>query len=514
MNPVLPQLNLREMNGHQSQRGISPLELLHPKGFATCALVVGTNCPAVLLPHNVVDDIAGADLIVVAPTSSECRTTGWLEDAAYSTAQRLAPDGIAYVLVPVIWRRRFKRLLEKQGLSIGLHNAHIPNWIQSTYLVPTSQQAMSFAATQLVRMKLWKQWAALTILSLPGGKALIDTVAPYVGFVVQHPVDANNCTWLFEQNGEVGQQNNIIIRPSWRGQTGAIVLYQFTGASQPSAIAKVTPETATAQNSITEAAKLVRVGRIAAQAGVQVPQPLAVSCVGRASVVFQSVVSGQSVATLLATQPDLLPELTKRLADWLEHWNRLTAKIQPVSPEQLERALIMPATLVAPFLANGEAYVAWLNDRCKAIANFHMPFVATHNDLTVANVLLDAQGNIGIIDWETAQTQGFPLVDFFYMMTDAVAAAQQSSWPMAFQLCLTPGTTYNDHMTRLQLDLRHAMSMQSEIIDLCLHACWLHHAVNEYHASGVATTRPALEIVSWLATHRFRIQEMLCNGTI
>src|SRR5438094_1905296 len=79
-------------------RRTSLLELLHPNGISKRSLVIGSNAPALLLPAPRVAAGEYADLVILAPSVTECHTPGWLETAAQSLARKLERDGVAYVL--------------------------------------------------------------------------------------------------------------------------------------------------------------------------------------------------------------------------------------------------------------------------------------------------------------------------------------------------------------------------------------------------------------------------------
>jgi len=129
-----------------------------------------------------------------------------------------------------------------------------------------------------------------------------------------------------------------------------------------------------------------------------------------------------------------------------------------------------------------------------------MPFVAAHNDLTMANIVQSDDGIFGILDWEAARRINFPLTDLFYMYVDAVAAAQvYTSRLRAFEACFISDGTHSAHFKEQQQRILRAIELPGALYDLCLHACWLHHAVNEQRASTAISPRPFLEIVQWLA---------------
>src|SRR5688572_842560 len=106
----------------------SVLELALPAGRAARSLVIGEACPAGLRPQNGPGSDGGpVDLVVVAPSEAERGGAGWLEGAVAACAERLHPDGIAYLLVPPRARMRARSLCAERGLALGPHNLHLPD---------------------------------------------------------------------------------------------------------------------------------------------------------------------------------------------------------------------------------------------------------------------------------------------------------------------------------------------------------------------------------------------------
>src|SRR5215216_1985752 len=91
----------------------SPLELLHPDGNVSTALVLGSNCPENLFPERQIDSDQKIGLLVIAPSKNECKMAGWLEKAVHIVDQRLLGDGLCYVLAPLPWRLKLIRLVSK-----------------------------------------------------------------------------------------------------------------------------------------------------------------------------------------------------------------------------------------------------------------------------------------------------------------------------------------------------------------------------------------------------------------
>jgi hypothetical protein len=198
-----------------------------------------------------------------------------------------------------------------------------------------------------------------------------------------------------------------------------------------------------------------------------------------------------------------------KIADWLVNWHRTTATIRPLKREQLEQALVSTCDRLASYLQNAEEYRNLLIARGGTVVGNPIPFVATHNDLSMANILLDEHNQLGVVDWETGCLESWPLVDFFYAVTDAVRiAANCRDWLDAFKACYVPGGVYRVPVVAWQQQLQSAVGVSPGFAELCFHACWLHHAWNEHQVSQSGEPRPFLEIVQWLASHELKFHEI------
>ena len=491
----------------ESRADLSLLELLHPDGIAKRILVIGSNCPAPLLPASCRAAGGHADVVVVAPTATECRAGGWLQKAAKLTSQTLAADGVAYVLTPPRWRLRIRAPLEKHGLSIDQAVVHLPSRVQSRYLVPLRSTPARYAFSKLLPIPPWGRFLAAAAFRFPGIEQLLERILPSVAHVVRRPGARPPFEWLFRLSPEVNGSGNVVIRTSWRGQDGAVIMYYFPASdARPSAIAKLNLTMARAADRVYEASILSRLGPGARSAGADVPQPLWSGQVNDHPVLLQTAIDGRSVASVLTSHPRRLFDVMDGVISWLERWNRSTMLIRPLDLELLSREILAPAALLSPLIEQGNEYRDWLAKRCATLTGVPVPLVATHNDLTMWNIFLGERGLISVIDWEAAREQALPLVDFVYAVTDAVLLAGGCvDRAKAFEACFTPGGAYEHFSAKLLGRLRRAVQMPDELADLCVHACWLHHAVNEYHSNRPPDSRPFLKVVQRLALNRFQV---------
>jgi hypothetical protein len=478
------------------ESGISPLELLHPDGAARRATVIGEACPARLRPGRPEpssEDLA--DLVVLAPSRRELGERDWLERAAETTAARLAEDGVAYVLAPPRARRRLEQLLADRGIESRLTFLHDPNTEDVRSIVPFSPGVAAYAFTALIATRPLRRRIVLRALQVRWISRLAARSLPAAAIAAgrsNRPLFA----WLFAPDaGTPAHAPLAIVGVSWRGGSGAIVAHGFAEENEsPAVVAKIR---ASGDGRLAGEAELLRrLGPGARQAGAEIPEVMRLDGDDLRAVLFQSALAGRTAAAVLGDFPALLPSIVGRLAGWLENWNLDTASHGPLSADVLEREISEPARALASSLAGGRRYVDWLDERCGALAGTTVPFVATHNDLTMLNVFIQPSGTIGVADWEDAREGHLPLLDFYYAAVDAAAAARRySDRVAAFRRLFGTGASAASPIRELEGRLGRALSVSPPLAELAFHACWLRHATIEQGTTGEAGARPFLEIL-------------------
>ena len=493
----------------------SLLEWFHPDGNPRASLVIGSNCPAALLPERQVGPGEDAALIILAPSVEESRTAGWLEGAARALTYRLEADGLGVVLAPPRWRSVIAWHIARHGLKVEIPIGHVPDWSSNHYLVPFTRNLARYAFSELLPLPPWKRILARVVFRIPGAGRLLGYVWPSAGLIVRRPGSRPLFEWLWELEDDKRCIGSALIRRSWRETGGATLFYRFSKCSKRSdtqlpSIAKVTLERSSSRmqplSAATEAVALNRLSSDAQRAGARVPQILRFDQDGERTLLIQTALDGRQAAELLRSQPDQLWPVVSKVVDWLACWQSLTRRSRPLHDELLDRAILSRLPHLTPLIERGDEYRSWLESCCRSVSGAALPLVAAHNDLTMVNILINRRGRLGIIDWETGQAETWPLGDFFYALTDAVMIA--SGWPdqlEAFQACFTPGGAYHSIVTDLQARLVTGLNLSAGLVTLCFHACWLHHARNEQLADPPAPSRlspkPYLSIVQWLALH-------------
>jgi hypothetical protein len=474
----------------------SILELLLPAGRAAHALVLGHGCPERLRPSS--PESAGPyDLVVVAPSRGEAGRE-WLAEAVERCADELDPEGVAYVLVRRRERRRARRLLRSHGLELEPPFVHLPSTADTRQLVPLERYAAQDAFEWVVHLTLWKRWLLRLLFAAGCGRALPALLREVA--LVAHPKGARPLlAWLRPHASPGAASLRAALTSSWTPDAASVVVHPVGGFDPIPVIAKLSLDPAAPVSREGEA--LASLGRRATVAGAMVPEPLASFDLDGLPVLVESRVAGLTAAPALIRRPARFEAIFGRVADWLERWQRSTAREAPLSRALFERELLAPAIALAPELANGDAYLRTLGAACDRLDGESAPLADAHNDLTMWNVLIGPGEELGIVDWESAEATTLPLKDFFYMAADAAAATERyRDRPEAVRDCFMPGRRHAALVAERRDRIIRALVLSDDLVELCFHACWLGHAANEKRAAEAGADRPFLEIVRWLAS--------------
>lgn len=486
-----------------SPKPLSLLELFHPDGVAPRTLVIGGNCPDILRPVQCNEITEDVDLVILAPTLAECRTS-WLQAAVHSVSQRLAADGVAYAVVPPLRRLRIRKLLYDCDLSIDQAILHLPDQDTSRYLIPLRPAPARYAVSKLLSLSFHKRLLASVGLCLIGSSKLFQWSLPSAGLLVRRPGARPTLEWLFRLNNS-DVNGSVTITTSSRGKEGSVAIHCFPGNSEkPARVAKISLKPT--EHLISEAATHGRIGPSASAAGARVPRILSLARLNTHPVLLQTALCGQSVGALLASRPKRLFDILQRVVSWLELWNSSTMATIPLGVELLKREIFIPAASVAPLLDEGDEYQNWLKTRCRALVGTPIPLVTAHNDLTMWNLLLGSRGQLGVVDWESARENDLPFVDFFYAMADGITIAHRFADPArALEACFVAGGAHERSAKELLMRLRRVVRMSDDMVEVCFHACWLRHAANECKSAETSDPRPFLKIVQWLTVNRIHV---------
>lgn len=488
-------------------RPLSPLECLHPNGSANRVRVIGSGQMGTLCMTCHTLDTGLADLIVLAPSCSELKTSGWLAAAVQDISEQLARNGIVYGLIPRPWRWRAAQLLRQCGLPAEDYFLHLPNWASSRYLVPLQSGPAAYALSMLIPVRPTRRQLMLALLRLPGGTLILRDLLPWIGFVSRRRSQRPLFAWAF--NASSAPPGGATLSFNASGQSSSLVLHLFEGwQSHPSAVLKRLWSAAPMADAPDEAANLVAFRYCVQHAGAELPALLAVNQLAGQPVLVESVVRGRSAAALLTSKGNRFTQVMERLTAWLEHWQRVTASSGADDGHWLERECLSPANRLAALLGSHTAYRLWLAEQGHAWLN-RVPLVAAHHDLTMWNVLLTEDGGLGIVDWAAAHAASLPLTDFCYAFVDAAVIARHWDRQRACGESFNVGGKLAPLARAWLKRLQHPLQISNELAEFCVHACFLRHAANESEFAAPGQPQPFLQIIHWLAQNRAAIHRWI-----
>ena len=145
-------------------------------------------------------------------------------------------------------------------------------------------------------------------------------------------------------------------------------------------------------------------------------------------------------------------------------------------------------------------------------ASAEAPAVLAHNDLGSWNVIRNKSGSFVAVDWESARTDGFPLWDLVYFLTEALATmdgAVEDGWEPYIRELFRG----NHATSRFLFDWiargADAASVPPDRVGPLLTLCWLHHSastplrrdtIERQRAVGTTAVPPLERVASvWLS---------------
>jgi Phosphotransferase enzyme family len=469
----------------------SPLELLHPTGSVGEVVVLGSALrPELARPRSAAP--GSSALVVLAPSSEECRRHGYLASAVARLAAHVNDTGIAYVVAPLGRRRELIRLLNAAGLRAQASYLHLPGARMASHLVPPEPFFIRHVLDNLMLTQRAKRVLVERALSSRFTARRSASFLP-AGIVFAPPGAAPPLEWLRSD-----EYSAAILSVGRAGRSA--ILHAFgEGRREPDAVLKIGLTEGARLARVHEAAMLASLAGGASDAGADVPTLIDVGN-GGDGVLGERALAGRPVAASLVDDPRLLPTVLERLALWLQRWHRVTQRESGSEPVA-ERILGSARMLEGDLGADAAAYLARLEALCAEQASHSIKLVAAHNDLTMVNVLRAESERLAVLDWEVAEERGLPLTDFFYAAADAVAATTRyADRVAAFQTTFGRAGPTATHVRALAQSLAGELELSPSFVELCFHACWLMHASNEARASHASAPRPFFEIVRRLAS--------------
>lgn len=226
--------------------------------------------------------------------------------------------------------------------------------------------------------------------------------------------------------------------------------------------------------------------------GIRVP----VEREGPAEALTTGVVPGGDLFRVLHRNPGALTKSAGLVVDLVSRWNEATTRSVDdsfrhgvVGPEiASDLATIRSVTDIGPWC--DDLLERWSDDDlCPRVA------VIAHRDLTSWNVLVDADGGVGIVDWESATADGLPLQDLWYLLADLLVTTGRSRTEAVLALRRGEAPLPAAMLAAVER-LRTGLGIDDRQRGLLFDLTWVTHAANEIRRGS---TGPFVAVVEALA---------------
>ncbi len=319
--------------------------------------------------------------------------------------------------------------------------------------------------------------------------------------------------WLEWELGPTPDQLSTLLVTGGPRSVSKVVLLAFAEPEPaPLVVIKAARVAQAAAGLRREAAVL---GRLAGAPGGPrpgVPRLLFDREVGGTPLVGETAIAGRPLAGLIG--PRTLATWSRKVTEWLA---RLGSGAKPLSASHWREAVVAP--VLARFVDRfGEVADPGLIRESEAILRgvADLPPVPEQRDFGPWNLLVAPSGELGVLDWESAEAEGLPALDLLYYLAWATFAADRAhdrdSRVRSYRRTLDPasatGTVRRDCLRRylgaLGLDPGRLAPLRVLV--------WLIHAESDFgHAAADAGAQPpraALERSLFLALWTEEVRDL------
>jgi hypothetical protein len=448
------------------------LDLWHPTANPQSRLCLGEDAAT----RGDTDNGSPVGLAVIAPGATQS-TREWFQSVFGVVRRRLTDDGIVWVFVRRGRRRAARRAIRNAGLVLADAVVMVPPAVGASHLVPLRPGPLVHGAARHLRIG-----QRLARLAAPGPVASLTRVVGSrilrgYAFVAVRRDAPQLFAWLDGVIPKGGVTAFVSLSSRVDARTATVFRYPNRG-SQLDLVVKVGLDEEGRSRIERERTALTQLRPHVVSAGASMPRVREMTL---SWALATDPLPGESIASVLARRSRALDETFEHVATWLAKWNLLTATRVDAPIALLERLVRAPAALVANAAPDLVDYADDILALARRVERRPLVVVATHNDLTMANVLLDGR-RLSILDWEEAQPTGLPLTDLWYALVDALARAQRVTHAEAM-------LAYNRRAPCRVLDAaeKHAaaLGVNDDQTKLAFHATWLHHAANEVRRGSV-----------------------------
>ena len=216
----------------------------------------------------------------------------------------------------------------------------------------------------------------------------------------------------------------VVLTPRFRASRHIVALLIPTGAAEPELVVKMPRLSGDVEGIAREARVLSALREKSPWASESIPEVLACEDGDRPILVETALVGPLMTRRMLRADP-------VRCVDSVLSWLISLPSSDP-GGTSFERLIAEPLNLFAEFFpeaATERDLVSRTLEVLEELRGASFPHVFEHGDLSHPNIILLPSGRVGLVDWELAEEDGFPLHDLSFFLAFATLALRRTPTP-------------------------------------------------------------------------------------
>jgi hypothetical protein len=478
------------------------------------------------------------------------------DDRLVRLAARLAPGGRVVGEVAGLGAQRTLRRLEADLARTGLV-ADVAVWLRPRSgpirtIVPVGDDAsIKFMlshglAAPLVRVPAKHRLPILADLERRlAASRLGDRLGRRIGFIARRSADmpdgspaaatATTATTAEDSPGHVApppwlvdalaQQGLAVGEHRWASAVPGeyasqkAIWYLFEpGSVEPELVVKLTRDPSFNGRLENEVAMLRRLEQVDLGREVLIPRAVALGESAGLAIAVETRVAGDPFAARARIGP--ADPALRSAVDWLTRLGVATRT--RADSTALREALTLSVERCHGLYGFTAAEHAFLQEQVERVVDGGCPTVLIHGDPGTWNLLLTADGRLGILDWEAAEPDGLPLWDLFHLVRAYATLASSRVLPhRSLRLArrhLVAGSSLTPSFAAAVARYREALDLPAAIVEPLYHLGWVHRATKEaarltpdglgrghyirlLRAGMASDGRAGLDLLLWRGTH-------------
>ena len=303
--------------------------------------------------------------------------------------------------------------------------------------------------------------------------------------------------------------SSIMATPRFRASRHVVFLILADGHAEPKWVAKIPRRAGETASLEREAANLRALCALRSGGFENVPRLLAYESYLGKRLLLESAVSGYAMRPAVVRQRPR--ECCEAAMSWLVDLHEASFQRHHDRAASFQRLVAGPLDYfecVFPLSTEEKQLVEETRQLTRPLQSLDFPLVFEHGDFSSPNLLMRPCGDLGVVDWESAEPHGLPAADLFFFLSYLAFARSKSENP---EDCVD---AFHDAFFGPQAWARKYIARYTEILRLpaavlkpLFIACWSRYVaglvarLNDLGAGPRA--EPDRETAAWLRNNRY-----------